>query len=536
MRRIYRRGCLLLAVLALLGAAAVGIYMYRVQAVKASLEVRPLEMGLVGSIDTVEPAMLSNHNERLLASMLYEGLLYYNEEEKELESRLADKWSMSSDCTTVVFSLNKEAKFSNGKPLTAGAVKAAWEHSLASCREWSQASLFLSIQGVPERLEGKAEEISGIQVVNDHALKITLNQPNAVFPTVITNPIFWVFDCAEGNGAPYPGTGPFKVIQNPDNRSILLARVEDYYRDKAMLTAVKITVFPEARAALEAYVDGKLDYLDTVPLNELSRLKQNETLGKFLVERPLWESYALGFNLKREPFKDNYLLRRALNYAIDRQALIDEVLGGSALPLKGVVPQGMPAFHETLRGYSYDPDKAQSLLQEAGYPGGQGLPSIVLTYNKDEGHRQVAEKVAQQLGKIGVSVKTEAVDWTYFRKQLNSFGFSFFRVEWRPDYPDPDSFLYSMYHSSQVGVCNFTSYCNPQVDKILEQSRAQKLDSKERIKSLNRAEEIIVDDAPCLWLFQRKAVKMVSPQVQGFKLDGMENIDWQKIELHKAEV
>lgn len=535
MRRIYRWR-LLIAALALLGAAAWGVYMYRVQEVNASLEVRPLEMGLVGSIDTVEPALLSNRNERLLASMLYEGLLYYNEEEKELEPRLADKWSMSSDCTTLVFSLNKDAKFCNGQPLTAGAVKAAWEHSFATCKEWPQLSHFLSIQGAQERLEGKAEEISGIQVVNDHALKITLNQPNAVFPMVVTNPIFWVFDCAEGNAAPYPGTGPFKVIQNPDNRSILLARNEDYYRDKARLTAVQITVFPEAKAALQAYVDGKLDYLDAVPLSDLSRLKQNETLNKFLVERPLWESYALGFNLNREPFKDNYLLRRALNYAIDRQALIDEVLGGSAVPLKGVLPQGMPGFNETLRGYSYDPDKAQSLLQEAGYPNGEGLPSIVLTYNKDEGHRQVAENVAQQLGKIGVSVKTEAVDWTYFRKQINSFSLAFFRVQWRPDYPDPDSFLYSMYHSSRVGVCNYANYCNPQADIVLEQSRAQKLDSKERIKTLNRAEEIIVDDAPYLWLFQRKAVKMVSPQVQGFKLDGMENIDWQKIELHKTEV
>lgn len=536
MRNIYRRGRLLLAALVLLAAVALGAYIYRVQEVNANLEVRPLEIGLVGSLDTVEPALLSNHNERLLSSMLYEGLLYYNEEEQELEPRLADKWSFSSDSTILAISLNEDAKFSNGKPLTAAAVKAAWEHSFSTCKEWPQLSLFLSIQGAQERLEGKAEEISGIQVLNDHALKITLIRPNAVYPMVITNPIFWVFDYAEGSVAPYPGTGPFKVIQNPDNKSILLARIEDYYRDKAKLTAIQITVFPEARAALQAYLDGKLDYLDTVPLNEVPKLKQNETLSKFLVEHPLWDSYALGFNLNRAPFKDNYLLRRALNYAIDRQALIDEVLGGSALPLKGVLPQGIPGFHDTLRGYSYDPDKAQSLLQEAGFPQGQGLPSIILTYNKDEGHRQVAEKVAQQLSKIGVPVTIEAVDWTFFRKQLNSFNLTFFRVQWRPDYPDPDSFLYGMYHSSQVGVCNYTNYCNPQSDKVLEQSRTLKLGSKERIKTLNRAEEIIVDDAPYLWLFQRKAVKMVSPQVQGFKLDGLENIDWLKIELHKTEV
>lgn len=536
MRRIIRRGRLLLAVLILLAAAALGAYIYRVQEVNANLDSRPLEIGLVGSLDSVEPALLSNHNERLLSSMLYEGLLYYNEEKQALEPRLADKWSLSSDCTTLVFTINDDAKFVNGKPLTAAAVKAAWEHSFATCKEWPQLSLFLSIQGAQERLEGKAQEISGIQVANDHALKITLNQPNSIFPMVITNPIFGVFDCSEGNAAPYPGTGPFKVIQNSDNKSILLARNEDYYEDKAQVTAVQITVYPEAGTALQAYLDGKLDYLDTVPLNELPKLRQNETLSKFLVETPIWSSYALGFNLNRTPFEDNYLLRRALNYAIDRQTLIDEVLGGCAIPLKGVLPQGIPGFHDTLRGYTYDPEKAQSLLQEAGYPQGQGLSPILLTYNKDEGHRQVAEKVAQQLSKIGVAVKTEAVEWNSYRNQIHSFNLTFFRVEWRPDYPDADSFLYGMYHSSQVGVSNYTNYCNPQADKILGEARVQKIDSEDRIKTLNRAEEIIVDDAPYLWLFQRKAVKMVSPQVQGFKLDGMENIDWLRIELHKAEV
>lgn len=531
--RPYRRLLVLAALLIVM--AGLAAFIYRVVEVNANLETRPLEVGLVGSLDTIEPALLSNHNETLLGSMVYEGLFYYDEEKSVLHPGLVDKWSLSSDCTSLVLTLKKDVKFSNGRELTAQDVKACWEKSLTACKEWSQASLFLTIQGTQERLQGKSNEVSGIKVENDYALKITLSQPNSLFPAILTNPLFWVFDSQAGPGS-CPGTGPFKVVQNSDNKDILLARNEFYHNDAPHLHAIHVTVFPDHKLALQSYRDGRLDYLDAVPLSELPALKKDENLGKFMVDKELWTTYALGFNLNRAPFKDNYLLRRAMNYAVDRQAIVDEVLGGCGVPLKGVLPRGIPGYNESLRAYSYDPEQAKKLLADAGYPQGQGLPTLTLSYNKDEGHRQVAEKVAQQLGKIGITVRVEASDWTYYRKQLNGFNLSFFRVEWRPDYPDADGFLHSLFHSSRVGVSNFTNYYNPQADKVIDESRMQKLDLSPRLRLLNRAEEIIVDDAPYLWLFQKKAVKMVAPQVKDLKLNSMDGVDWSSIKLHRIEV
>jgi peptide/nickel transport system substrate-binding protein/oligopeptide transport system substrate-binding protein len=113
---------------------------------------------------------------------------------------------------------------------------------------------------------------------------------------------------------------------------------------------------------------------------------------------------------------------------------------------------------------------------------------------------------------------------------------SFFRLGWQADYPDADSFLYSLFHSSLLGISNYSGYNNPQLDKILEQSRAADYESEDRIKLLNRAEEILVDDAPFLWLFQKKASKMIGKDVSSLKINGMEMIDWYEVELFKPSL
>ncbi len=531
--RYKRRAILFLLLMLLIGA---GLYMRSLVAVMVNRENRPLEIGLVGSIETVEPALLSNQNERLFASLLYEGLFYYDEQSSELKPGLAKKWAMSSDNKSLVVTLDKDIKLSNGRNLNAADVKAAWEKTMTTCTDWPLLSLFLNIQGVQERLQGKASDISGIQIENDYALKITLAQEMAAFPYVLANPVFWIFDCDEGDSPPYAGTGPFKVVQNHDNKNILLLRNEEYHGDKPVLSGIHLTVFADQPSAYQAFSQGKLDYLDSIPPDELVKIRNDQILGKQLLERPLWDTYTIGFNMDSEPFKSNYILRRALNYAVDRQNIIDEVLGGNGIPLKSVVPEGFPACHDELRGYSYDPEMAKKLLEQAGFPGGEGLPAITLSYNNDPGHRLIAEKVAQQLGQVGVHVQCEAMDWAYYKKRLNAFSLDFFRLEWRPDYSDAESILYSLYHSSRVGVSNFTKYVNPQVDKVLDEARGQKAGSKERKQLFNRAEEMIVDDAPCLWLIQRKAAKLVGSQVHEFHMDGMGNIDWLKIELFKTQV
>ncbi|MDD2509877.1 MAG: ABC transporter substrate-binding protein [Syntrophomonas sp.] len=530
--------CKRIVLFIILGALFAGlafiIHWQQVAVYTASLATRPFNLGLVGEVNSIEPAKLDNHPERLLASTIYEGLLCFDEQKGEIKPGLARKWKYSSDGKSLVLYLRGDVKFHNGKKLKAADVKASWEKNLGSIADWSNVSLFLPIAGCAERLQGKNKDIYGIKVLNEHTLKITLLQPNRVFIYTLNHPVFWVFDSEDKND-PRAGTGPFIFRENKENKKFFLIKNEKYYRGNPRLAAINIQVFPDEQQAMNDYQAGKLDYLDTVPLEEIKKIRNASEYKGLYIEKPILETYSLVFNLNKKPFAGNYHLRRALNYAIDRKKINDEVFGGSSLAAKGAIPTGIPGYSEEMQGYSYKPEKAKELLEEAGYPDGRGLSPLLLTYNSGGAHQMVAEAVAAQLAQLGITVQTQALEWNYYRKQMASMNMSFFRLGWKADYPHTDSFLYSLYHSSQTGNSNFSGYNNPQVNKVLELSRAE-TDEKERNTLLHRAEQIVVDDAPCLWLFQKKAAKMLGKDVDSLTIDAMEMIDWYQVELFKPEV
>ena len=506
----------------------IGGFMYLRKAVfVATLSSRPFQAAVVESLDKLEPALLENHSEQLAASAIYEGLVSFDDKEGRLKPVLAEHWAYADDGKTINIKLKEGIKFSNGKEVTASAVKNSWEKNISLNKEWSNQCMFLRIAGASELLNGNASVISGIQAVQNNTLTITLASPDAAFIYALTNPIFWVVDRSTEAAS---GTGPF-VVNKSTPENVVLLRNEEYYGDKPNLSAITFTRYQDEPQALAAYKEGKVDYLDDLPLKELPQIASDAQYKKQFIEKPLMDAYWLGFNLNREPYNNNYLLRRALNYAIDRDAIIKNILGGGYLPAKGVIPIGSNAYNAQMRGYTYDPDKVQELLSEAGFPKGQGLQPLTLTYNSDPGHRQVALEVARQLGLQGITVQVQENDWDYYTKQLSNMQLSFFRFGWRADYEDADNLLYTLFYGTSTGGSNLTGYRNPQVDKLLDDSRAEYLDEGARLKLLKRAEEIIVDDAPCLWLFQKKATILIGKDVRDFQVDSLEMIDWNTVSL-----
>jgi oligopeptide transport system substrate-binding protein len=527
----YRKVAILTVIIGLALVAGGGFYWYQQVIYTASLDTRPLQIGMVGEINSLQPAQLGSPEERLIASALYEGLVYYDEKADTIKPRLARSWKYSADNKTLTIEL-KKAKFSNGQSVTAEKVKAAWEKSFSTTKDWANISLFLPIEGSQARLEGRTPDITGVEAVDSDTLRIRLEKPNSAFLHMLTNPIFWVYDGDESID-PSPGTGPFVLQASTEGHTIAMTKNEYYHSSPSRLSALQFTLYEDPYQAFGDFKLNKLDYLNQVPLAEIKNIKDNlEYQGRF-IDRYLWETYSYGFNMNREPFAGNYLLRRALNYAIDRNAIIETILANSYRTSKGALPMGMSGYNKQLRGYAYDPEKAKELLAEAGYPEGEGLKPLVLTYNSDEGHRAVAEALAQQFNKLGIDVQLQNLGWDYYKKQMNAMALVLFRVGWHADYADADNFLYGMYHSSQVGISNYSGYNNPQVDKILDAARAETKSNEERLKLLQRAEEIIVDDAPMLWLFQKKAAALTGEYVRNLEMDGMGLIDWRKVELLK---
>lgn len=497
----------------------------------SNLDVRPFNLGVVGNIYNISPPLFTSNEEKLIASAMYEGLVCYDEESRSIRPNLAVNWKYSGDGKSLLLCLKPDVKFHNGKIFTAYDVKKSWENSFVNTKEISDMSMFLSIAGSEERLKGKSPEVSGIEVINKYTVRVRFKEPNSAFIYMLANPVFYIYDLDDKVKVP-PGTGPFVFKESKDGNIILLKN-ENYHGKGPKVSALNIKIFRDPYSALGEYKAHKLDYLDKVPLKEIKNLQGSDEYKDLMIQKNLFATYCIGFNLEREPLAGNYQLRRAINYAIDRQAIIDNVLGGAYIPLKGVVPEGLGSYRNEMWGYTHDEDKAKKLLEEAGYPEGKGLSPLVLAYNMDEGHSMIAESIAHQLGKIGIPVKIRPLDWGEFKKKLKERDLVLFRLGWYADYPDADSFLYSMFHSRMIGITNYSGYYNPQVDRLLNAARAEVKSNQERIKLLRRAEDIITDDAACLFLFQHRAFALKGKEVNNLELDSMGMLNWNEIELLK---
>jgi oligopeptide transport system substrate-binding protein len=532
----FRKVAVIGAIVGMLILAVALIYTHNLATYTASIDNRPFKVGLIGSVNSLDPALVTEHEEQLIASALYEGLVYFDEKSGNVKPLLARSWKYSSDVKSLTIRLKQNVKFHNNQKLTAQKVKAAWEKSFSSCKELSKTSLILSVAGAAECLNGSQATISGIEAVNESTLKINFAAPDSSFLYKLCNPVFWVYDVQAESPVPQPGTGPFSLTGNKDNKQILLIANTNYHRGIPRLSAIDINVFSDEVTAYQSYTEKKLDYLDRVPLSEIQKIKKDKELKSLFIEKPLLEIYALGLNVSKEPFAGDYMLRRALNYAIDRNQIANDIFGGGYVPIKGVIPPEVEGYSGEMPGYTFDPEKAKKLLEEAGYPEGTGLKTIILSYNSDEGHQMVAEAIADQLSPLGISIQLQPMEWEYYKKQMQQSAMTFFRVGWAADYPDADSFLYGLFHSSMFGKGNYTGYHNPQVDKILDAARAETKSNAERLKLLRRAEEIIVDDAPFLWLLQKKSAAILGPQTHYLSVDRMGMIDWFAVGLVKPEL
>ncbi|MGE5418189.1 MAG: ABC transporter substrate-binding protein, partial [Acidobacteriota bacterium] len=179
-------------------------------------------------------------------------------------------------------------------------------------------------------------------------------------------------------------------------------------------------------------------------------------------------------------------------------------------------------------------ETANELLDETDYLTSYDPPDIKYAFNSDQGQQRLAEAISAQLSNVGVKTQLLPVSWESYPDKLSSMSYDFFRLGWDADYPDPDAFLYPLFHSSPTGLSNFTAYSNPQVDRLLESARIQTKSNSERIKLLQRAEQIIIDDAPMVWLFQKEAVKLAGSNTVGLQVDGMDMIDWSTLGLKDA--
>jgi peptide/nickel transport system substrate-binding protein/oligopeptide transport system substrate-binding protein len=320
------------------------------------------------------------------------------------------------------------------------------------------------------------------------------------------------------------GTGPFRLAAWTDNQRLYLERFDDHFAGSPELAAVEYLIKSEPAVRFQSYVRGDVDICD-VPLGRLREVRSWADHRSW----PELDIFYLGVSFTREPCRSNVHLRRALNWAVDRERLCRVILEGRAQPAKGVLPPAVPGYDPGLAGYRFDPAAAARELELAGFPGGKGLPIIDLYYASDNSDAHaVAVELQQQFRRADIRTELCARDQNDFKNLTKTDPPPLFRRSWVADYADPENFLWSCFHSSLAGSSNRVHYSDPETDRLLEAAAALP-PGAERLAAWARAERRIVEEAPWVFLYHRSAHLLVRPTVRNLTftpLDTGQELPW----------
>ena len=501
---------------------------------------------------TLDPHLTSDTTSAGIVVEIFSGLVALSTD-LALIPDIAASWTID-DGIVYTFTLRPDVKFHNGKSVTADDFKWSLERAANPKTASPVADTYLNdIVGAMDYIEGNASEISGITVIDDLTLRITIDAPKAYFLAKLTYPTAYVLDqeTVELGGRNWwvdnpAGTGPFKLKEYRIGERIILERYDDYHREPAKVDRILMNL--AGGQAMAMYENDELD-VTGVGLFDLDRvLDPSEPLNKELVVAPPGFSVSyIGFNVTQAPF-DDAKFRQALNHAVDKELIATEVLSELVVPAYGVLPPGFPGYNPDLQGLTYDPDAAVRLLGESGYAGylankeegslfydeAQDLlsqapawakeqtPRIVVTVPGTGGTISLDLEVIIEMWKqlLGVEVEIQQVEWATYLQDLDDKKFQAYAgLGWEANYPDPQDFLDVLFHTESN--INHGTYSNPEVDSILEDARVEQ-DVVRRTALYIRAEELIINDGAWvpLW-FTGDQYALIKPHVRGYELTPM---------------
>lgn len=472
---------------------------------------------------TLDPHLVSDAYAATIIVEVFGGLVTLDRDLKVVPD-LAENWQVSPDGKTYTFTLRQDAKFHDGKPVTANDFKWSLERAADPGTQSPTVDTYLGdVVGVREKLRGESTEISGVKVIDDHTLEITIDAPKVYFLSKLTYHTACVLDRenveASREWFKHPnGTGPFKLKEYVPGELLILESNANYHLGAPHLDSVRFLL--AGGSSMVMYENDEIQ-ITGVGLADLDRvLDPSSPLNKELhTSPPGFEIGYIGLNVTLPPL-DDVKVRQALSYAINKEEIAEKVLAGQLKPAYSILPPGFPAYNPDLEGLRYDPDKAKKLLAESKYGSDlTKLPRITLTVPGSLGSaigEDLEAIMAMWRDTLGITVEVQQVEWATFLKDLHAYRLQMFSVGWVADYPDPQDFLDLLFHSQSVN--NEVRYSNPDVDRLLEAARTENNEAT-RFGLYQQAEEIIVNEAPWIPLWHSgEGYVLIKPEVKDYPL------------------
>ncbi len=381
---------------------------------------------------------------------------------------------------------------------------------------------------LPEMIDGRPVETCrhvlvdfkssvGILAIDDQTFRVQLKSRTTYFPDLVAfYPLYPVHrPTIEKYGSPgwtKPGNlvcnGPFLLqFRRIRDRLRMIKNARYWNANHVELNSIDALSVQSETTSLNMYVNGQIDWSTTVPNMVIPDLRKRDDFKS----APMLTTYFYRFNVNRKPL-DQVRVRRALNMAIDKKKIVEQVTKAGNVPARSFVPPGIDNYNSA-RGDIFDVSKARQLLAEAGFPGGRNFPAIRILFNTSDMHKDIAQVIQQDWKEhLGVNVQLENYEWRTFLATLSQKDYEVARSGWIGDYPDPNTFL-DMFVTD--GANNQTNWSNARYDDLIEQAKFEP-DYQKRLGLLTEAEQILMDEQPIIPIYFYVSKNLVQPHVLGF--------------------
>jgi len=474
-----------------------------------------------GDPPTLDPSLCQDATSARYIVEIFSGLVTLDSELNVVPD-IAEKWDVSEEGTVYTFRLREDAKFHDGKPVTADNFKYAIERACDPQTGSVVADTYLGdIVGAKARLRGQADEVEGVEVLGDHTLRIIIDAPKPYFLAKLTHSTAFALDAenVQLGGRTWTdrpnGTGAFRLAEYRLGERIVLASNPHYYGEPKPQVE-RVLFILAGGSAMTMYENGELDAVP-VGLTDIERATDPANpLNKELTIAPALATFYLGFNVTQPPF-DDPKVRQAFNYALDRQKIVDVIYKKTVPVAWTIVPPDTPGYDNSdLVPLEFDLEKATELIAESRYEDVSNFPEITL-YTTGAGgatSRVIEAIVGMYEQNLGVRAAIDQTEWATFLVEISrpDNPYQMYSLGWIADYPDAQNFLDVLFHSESLD--NHMGYSSPEVDELLEEARTEQ-DRDRRMELYRQAEQMILEDAPWVPLHYDVEYWLTKPHVKG---------------------
>jgi ABC-type oligopeptide transport system substrate-binding subunit len=469
--------------------------------------------------ETLDPGVMSGQPDQRAALLMFEGLTSPDPRTLAPRPAQAYRWEIAPDGLTYTFHLRAGLTWSDGAPVTARDFVWAWRRALSPATGSRSASLLYPLANAENFNKGVLTDSTcvGVRAADDSTLIATLAEPTAYFLFLTGYATFLPVprQAIERWGNAWTdvghliGNGPFVMTKHAHGERMDFARNPRYWDAAAVkLDGVVAYAIDDLNTSTNLYKAGEIDWNPSgdIPAPFLPYLRgfADYRTGEYQA------TYFYCVNTTRKPFDDVHV-RRALNLAIDREAIARDLLKGTRRAWGRIAPSGYPGY-EPPPAVRFDPDSARRELARAGYPGGRGFPRFAILFNTSEDHRRIGEAVqAMWRRELNVPVELENQEYTSFMEATTHLHYAVARRSWIGDYLDPNTFLEPL--RSGDGN-NRTGWSDPRYDALLREA-ARTLEPAKRFALLREAEARALDAAVFLPVYHYATHELVKPYVRG---------------------